>query len=420
MRKIYNIIALLLILATGMVKAATVEELRSQIDNHTSQIANLEKEIKQYQASLDATTKQATTLKGELATIDTERKKLAAQIKVTENQIAQTNLKLQQLAIDIGDKDESIKNHQAALGESLRKLRNTEDDSLAEIILSQTSLSNFVIDQERFLDLEDKIHGRIASLRDLKVELADKQALTESEKKKLLNLNSQLGDQKKLADQNRVQKDKILTQTKSSEAAYQKLLADRKAKKDAFERELFQFESELKIAIDPSLLPNRGTSVLYWPLDYVFITQNFGVTSASGRLYASGSHNGVDFRASIGTPVKAVAAGIVVGAGDTDQVCAGASYGKWVLIKHNNGLSSVYGHLSLIKVSAGQTVSAGQIIALSGKSGYSTGPHLHLSVLASQGVQVMQKKSTVCQGTYTQPVADVKAYLDPLEYLPSL
>jgi murein DD-endopeptidase MepM/ murein hydrolase activator NlpD len=406
--------------STWAADQAQVEQLRSQINNHTSQIASLEKEINQYQQSLNATTKQANTLKGELVTIDTERKKLGTEIKVTESKVSQTNLKLQQLGIDIVNKDESIKNHQAALSESLRKLRTTENDTLVEMLLSQNNLSSFITDQERFLNLEERVNTQIASLRDLKTELADKKTITETEKKKLVGLNNQLSDQKKIADQNRAQKDKILTQTKNSEATYQKLLADRKAKKEAFERELFQFESQLKIAIDPSLLPSRGAKVLAWPLDNVFITQNFGITSASGRLYASGSHNGIDLRASIGTPVKATAGGIIVGAGDTDIVCAGASYGKWILVKHNNGLSTIYGHLSLIKVTAGQAVTAGEIIGYSGKSGYSTGPHLHLSVLASQGVQVMQRQSTVCKGTYTQPVADPKAYLDPLPYLPSL
>jgi murein DD-endopeptidase MepM/ murein hydrolase activator NlpD len=405
---------------TWAADSTQIDQLKSQINNHTTQIANLEKEIGQYQQNLNATTKQATTLKNELTTIDTERKKLGTEIKVTENKVSQTNLNLQRLAIEIGDKDESIKNHQAALGESLRKLRATEDDTLVEMLLSQNDLSSFVIDQERFLNLENSINTQIANLRDLKTELADKKTTTETEKKKLIGLNNQLGDQKKIADQNRIQKDKILTQTKSSEVAYQKLLADSKAKKEAFERELFQFESQLKIAIDPSLLPSRGSSVLIWPLDNIFITQGFGITSASGRLYASGSHNGVDFRASIGTPVKATASGIIVGTGDTDVTCAGASYGKWILIKHNNGLSTVYGHLSLIKVAAGQTVTIGDVIGYSGKTGYSTGPHLHLSVFASQGVQVLQKKSTVCQGTYTMPIADPKAYLDPMDYLPTI
>ena len=96
-----------------------------------------------------------------------------------------------------------------------------------------------------------------------------------------------------------------------------------------------------------------------WPLDNIYVTQFFGKTVAAKRLYASGSHSGVDFRAAVGTPVKSMANGIVKGAGDTDTTCVGASFGKWIFIEYENGLSSTYGHLSLIKVKSGQKVKRG-------------------------------------------------------------
>lgn len=400
-------------------ESAEVEQLRSQINNHTEQIANLEKEIAQYQKSLNATAKQASTLKNELNILDTERKKLAAEIKLTESKISQTNLRIKQLAIDIGNKDDSIKDHQAALSESLRIIRNVENESLTEIMLAQDSLASFVANQDRYLSLQGKVNSEIASLRDLKTELSDTKAATEVEQKKLISLNNDLGDQKKLADQNRKAKNDLLTQTKNTEANYTRLIADRQAKKEAFERELFLFESQLKIAIDKSLLPGRGTSALAWPLANVFITQMFGRTVDSVRLYASGTHNGVDFRASVGTPVMAAASGVVWATGDTDAQPGCYSYGKWVLVKHNNGLSTLYGHLSLIKVSPNQPISTGQLVGYSGNTGYTTGPHLHLTVYATQGVRVQKYESSKFCKNVVVPIADINAYLDPLDYLPS-
>ena len=128
-------------------------------------------------------------------------------------------------------------------------------------------------------------------------------------------------------------------------------------------------------------------------------------------------HNGVDFRASLGTRVKSASNGTVAGIGDTDIVCSGASYGKWILLKYDNGLSSLYGHLSVISVKSGQKVITGEVVGYSGNTGYSTGPHLHMSVYASQGVKISTLKSTVCNGNYIIPLADTKAYLDPLIYL---
>ncbi|MGP3689457.1 LysM peptidoglycan-binding domain-containing M23 family metallopeptidase [Streptomyces sp. IBSNAI002] len=95
---------------------------------------------------------------------------------------------------------------------------------------------------------------------------------------------------------------------------------------------------------------------------------------ASGAMWSSGYHTGVDFIASSGTDVKAVGAGTVVSAG-----WAG-SYGNEVIIRHADGKYSQYGHLSSLSVSAGQSVTAGQRIGLSGSTGNSTGPHLHFEI----------------------------------------
>ncbi|MFG3257021.1 transglycosylase family protein [Streptomyces sp. NPDC048172] len=95
---------------------------------------------------------------------------------------------------------------------------------------------------------------------------------------------------------------------------------------------------------------------------------------ASGGSWSSGSHTGVDFTAGSGTPVKSVAAGEVVKAGN------GGAYGNEVVVKHADGKFTQYGHLSSISVQVGQKVGAGSQIALSGSTGNSTGPHLHFEV----------------------------------------
>jgi murein DD-endopeptidase MepM/ murein hydrolase activator NlpD len=155
------------------------------------------------------------------------------------------------------------------------------------------------------------------------------------------------------------------------------------------------------------------------------ITQRFGKTVDARRLYVSGSHSGVDFRAAVGTPVYAAAAGTVEGVGDTDTTCPKASFGKWVFIRHTNGLATAYGHLSLIKATEGQKVAKGDLIGYSGNTGHSTAPHLHLTVYASNGVdgqegaRVTERASASCKGkVYRMPIAPTNAYLDPLLYLP--
>ncbi|MBR4909711.1 MAG: peptidoglycan DD-metalloendopeptidase family protein [Clostridia bacterium] len=90
--------------------------------------------------------------------------------------------------------------------------------------------------------------------------------------------------------------------------------------------------------------------------------------------YGKDGHKGVDLRAPSGTAIMAVAAGTVVSAGRS------GSYGNCVVIDHGNGLSTLYAHASKIYVSVGDKVSAGEVIALVGSTGYSTGYHLHFEV----------------------------------------
>ena len=93
-----------------------------------------------------------------------------------------------------------------------------------------------------------------------------------------------------------------------------------------------------------------------------------------------GGHSGLDLSAPSGTQVKAIAAGTVVHAGYGG---AGAAYGDHVIIKHNDGRYTLYGHMSSHNVSKGQTVSAGRWIGNVGSTGNSSGPHLHFEVRTS-------------------------------------
>ncbi|MCB5270878.1 MAG: M23 family metallopeptidase [Candidatus Cloacimonetes bacterium] len=90
-------------------------------------------------------------------------------------------------------------------------------------------------------------------------------------------------------------------------------------------------------------------------------------------------HEGIDISNQTGTPIYATAAGVVT---TTDYT---SGYGKHIVIDHRNGYKSLYAHLYNYKVKEGESVSKGQIIAMMGDTGYSTGPHLHYEVHYRQG-----------------------------------
>lgn len=127
----------------------------------------------------------------------------------------------------------------------------------------------------------------------------------------------------------------------------------------------------------------RGTKIpptYIKPISGGRLTSNFGRRSRPTRG-ASTYHKGIDWATPVGTAVMASSAGTVAKAG------WGSGYGYVVYINHADGRQTRYGHLSKVLVSAGQTVSQGQKIALSGNTGVSTGPHVHFEILIN-GSQV--------------------------------
>jgi len=395
-----------------------VDELKSKIDERNKAIEALTKEISAYQEQIKTTSKQAETLQGTIKSLTTTEKKLAAELSVTENKISAAELTIERLSLEIGDKESRLDLHENGLAEMLREMRKADSQSFLESLLGYSRLSLFWQENDRRAQLKARVNSRISELSVVKAGLEETKNEEERVRKELASLRAELADRKKTVEYNKKETNSVLAQTKNTEQNFKKLLADRTARKEAFERELFEFESQLKFELDRSKLPDAGDSVLAWPLANPVITQHFGSTADAKRLYVSGTHNGIDFRAPNGTPIKAALSGKIEATGNTDSISGCYSYGKWILITHGNGLSTLYAHLSVISVTPGQEVSTGQVLGYSGSTGYATGPHLHFSVYATQGVSVQKYTQGKFCKEAVMPVAARNVYLDPMDYLP--
>lgn len=406
------------VLAATLLTANAYADTASDLNQ---KIADTQKLIDQYSVLLNATSKQAQTLTSALKTLDLTQKKLEANLSLTTRQISKTSLTLSDLSKQINETQAKIGGASEAIALGMRQMAMAESQTVIESLLSQKSISDTWDYINGVRTLQNKVSTSLTQLEDLNDTLQAQKEKATGERAKLVTYQASLADQGKLVAVSKQEKDQLLAETQNKAATYNKILADKIAQRTAYEKELADYEAKLQ-AVNPGSVPNAKHSILSWPLSDIRITQYFGKTAAARLLYKiSGTHNGVDFGVSIGTPVYAALSGTIT---DTEPTKArsGCQYGKYVLIKHANGLSTIYGHLSVVKVVKGATVNTGDLIGYSGDTGYATGPHLHFGLYITAGIQIVDSSalgSKTCAGikTVASPAA---GYLDPMAYLPKL
>lgn len=405
----------------GIVRAEEGTVLQSKIEDHEQKIKELEQEITTYEKELTTIGGEKRTLESAVREIDLSRKKVTANIQVEERKIYSLETDIKVFEGEIVAAERSITTLKNGLRTLLAYMHSAEEQTLIEALLKSESLENMWNEIDNAEQINTRLHDRVLNIEKIKENLTITKKVTEEKRVNRLNHQTNLKSEKRSLDITQREKRTLLSTTSQKESSYQKLLAEKRVAKEEFETAMRALESELEYILDPTRIPAAGKGILAWPLSTILVTQKFGNTTfAKSGAYRGEGHNGVDFRASLGTPVKAALAGIVTSYGNTDVYRGCYSYGKWILIKHANGLSTLYAHLSEISVSPNQVIATGETIGYSGNTGYSTGPHLHFGLYVSDAIQLRRigdiKKKTNCANAEI-PVAPLNAYLNPLEYL---
>ena len=403
-----------------------IEKLQEQISERTDRLTDIEAEIAKFEIQLLEVGAEKKTLQGAIYQLETERKKVGAEINKTEALITSTDLEINKLILEIGVAENDIATAENTIGEIIRTQYRHNEESLLEILLQHDKLSDFMREVDSFEQIKNQMATHVASLDQLKTVLEERQESSVSKRSNLASLKDQYSDQNKVLVNNKAEQNQLLSATKNEESNYQTLLANKQAARDQIVAEMREFESQIQFILDPNTIPTPGTTVFNWPLSNIIVTQYFGGTEFAARnasVYGGRAyHPGVDFGAPRGTPILAPLSGTVRAVGNTDAVPGCQSWGKWTLIDHANGLSTLYAHQNVIGVSPGQKVTTGDTIGYVGNTGFSTGPHLHFTVYAKDGVDVRKfneiKTVTSC-GPATTPVAATDAYIDPMLYLPT-
>jgi len=228
---------------------------------------------------------------------------------------------------------------------TLERSRHTKKDALSRLVVFRTTLAQEIANEQSLqTQLQGTIDEALVALDAMQTDSPEMAA----RRAKLIQMKT----------------DSVLSQIEQA----------------VFAQQNFQQTAQL-IAEDPVL---AATGRLLWPLPHATITQGFGPTPYVFEASYAGFphfHTGIDLAVPLGTPVFAAADGVVVLArpmADSGGVLVG--YGNYVIIQHDAGLKTLYGHLLTIGVMEGDVVHRGQLVGLVGSTGNSTGPHTHFEV----------------------------------------
>ncbi len=356
--------------------AAAPQELRSAIDQKSQQLQEINNQIKETQKNLEVTQGQGQTLQKEIKQTDYNINQLNLGIRSSEITIDKLALEVNSLQYEITDAENEIVLKREAITRILQEFQKTDDETPLLIFLKNKSLADSVFEIQNLTDLNVGLRTEIENLRKVKEEMADKLDQSANKKQATEIENNNLKNRKLILDDVKKEKKNILDQTKNQEKVYQKIISDLEKKQMEVAEEIGRLEENLRLSFDPSILPTKRPGVLAYPTSDPLVTQEYGNTAFASWAYKTKFHNGVYFRAPLGTPILAADDGEVIVVGNNGRV----QYGKFILIKHNNNLATLYAHLSRQIVQKGNMIKRGQVIGYSGNTGYSYGPHVHFTV----------------------------------------
>jgi murein DD-endopeptidase MepM/ murein hydrolase activator NlpD len=250
-----------------------------------------------------------------------------------------------------------------------------------EILLTNDSFASFYDQLQYTVRVYEDIGQSARVLRIIKEDLLKKRTQVATTKKTYEDLKKDLDEKKaKLEGQSDV-KEQLLIATKSSESKYRTLLSSLKQQYQTVINDQRAYDNDERKKLDQQNKMGDSVGAFGWPISGRTITSRFHDPDYPFRNVFE--HSAIDLRASQGTPIRAAASGYVARA----KTCSLSSCYAYVLIVHTDNLSTLYGHLSQINVSADQFVNKGDVIGLSGgKPGtvgagpFVTGPHLHFEV----------------------------------------
>ena len=345
--------------------ASSTSDLESKYSELEKKLEKLKKEMSKTQNEKKETLQYKNQLDTEISIVEEQIENLNRQSTELNSQIKANEALLTKKEAEISENDELFKSR-------LRAMYVSGETSIWEVIFGSKSFSDFLMNTEYMKRLAESDQKLMQKLN------LDKKTIVEAkenvEKAKIkLDANKQTLSVKKAS---------LNTKYKES----QRLLNTLTKEENSLKNEQIKINEEME-KIDEEIrqmLANNGSNGSFvggeflWPVpNYSTITSKFGWRTLYGK---KNWHTGIDIAGAniYGKNIVAANSGTVIKA--VTSYVPKKGYGKYVIIDHGGGYTTLYGHCSSLLVKVGQTVKRGQAIALVGSTGNSTGPHLHFGI----------------------------------------
>ena len=383
-KKILSAILVLIMACTPLI--AVVTSADTTTDAYKKKISDLQAKEKEYQAALDKT---ASDIKDKKAYSDT----LVSQIEVLSKQISTYHSQISELSTSIAEKQAVINTAKKKISKQMDYLKGRVR---AIYMAGETSDLDIILGAKDFSDFIDKC------------DMVER--LSQSDKEVISTVQTQLNkvqDEKKLLVSDRAdleeaqgelqgKQDKLTALLEKNEKILSSLYGDQSDAKSKL-RNLELQEKEIQGKIDAYLASqntsnngggnNTPQNITVSPSGFVWPVPGFYYVISPFNENRGYSHKGIDITGGgiMGATCVAANGGTVIGSnnscshnwGKSGSCGCGGGYGNYVLISHPGGKTTMYGHLSSVTVSTGQSVRKGQTIGYVGSTGWSTGAHLH-------------------------------------------
>ncbi len=338
----------------------------NEIDQRIGELDQVQKEIDDLKKQLNAKTSAEKSVMAEIAKLDAQLQLANKELEYIALQLSITDQRLTETKSEVADMEQKLKDQQEALDTRLVSMYKSSRVSYVELLLSSGSLSDLMARVHYLKAIAVQDAALIDEFNQSRSALLAKKMELEGYQTKLLGL--QASEELKRAE------------VASRSVDRESYLAGIKGEKDRLAAALDQMEKEAEALVGiisdlqaKGQKPQAHPLQMAWPCSGGWISDYYG-NRLHPILGTYRWHDGLDYAANTGTPIKAAEDGTVILSG------VNGGYGNCVILDHGGNVSTLYGHASKLLVKVGQDVIKGQTIALVGSTGVSTGAHLHFEV----------------------------------------